>query len=93
MLAERDATIAELQAALGMSFSGALLPDDAAAVPGVVGGFAAAPDSAPMRYPACHFINQSDPEADFFDDFDFYGCWDQEGGHDGRVQAFDHSSP
>jgi hypothetical protein len=74
-----------------MSLAGALLPDDAAAVSGVVGGYAAAADSAPMRYPACHFIGQPDPAADFFDDFDFYGCWDQDGGHGGQVPAFDHS--
>ena len=84
-------TNAALQASLGMSFAGALLPNDAAAVSGVVGGYAAAADSTSMRYPACHFIDQPDPEADFFDDFDFYGCWDQDGGHGGQVPTFDHS--
>ena len=75
---------------LGLSFAGALLPNDVQAINGVQGGFGGPVTQEPLPIPACLFIDEAPPPADTFDSFDFYACWESQGGLTGTVAPFDH---
>ena len=76
---------------IGMSFAGRLTPDDAQVVDGVVGGVGAIPHGESMKIPACFFIDEPPPPADTFDTFNFYQCWDENGGITGEVEPYPHN--
>lgn len=82
----------ELWDALGLGFAGEMLPEDAVSVDGVEGGYGAPIHGEPLPYPACLFINEDPPPADTFDTFDFYACWETDGGIAGTAAPFDHET-
>ena len=86
-----DRTNADLQDDLGLSFGGALAPDNARESAWVLGGLVSPTNPTEAAYPACMYIEENHPPANTFDDFDFYACWDAEGGMAGVVTAFDHT--
>ena len=55
-----------------------------------MGGLGAEIQAEELPFPACLFIDEAPPPADTFDDFDFYACWNQEGGLGGFVSPFVH---
>lgn len=81
---------AAMSDALGLSFAGRRLPDDAVPVSGVGGGLGAPPHAEALAIPACLFIDEPPPPANIFDDFDFYACWDDMGGSVRQVEPFEH---
>ena len=80
----------DLMDALGLSFAGALLPNDVQPLSGVEGGFGGPVTQEALPIPACLFIDEAPPPSDIFDSFDFYACWETEGGVVGTVAPFDH---
>lgn len=76
---------------LEMSFAGALVPEHAAVADGIVGGMVSSVSDEPRNVPSCLFINEDQPPADTFDSFDFYECWEENGGSVSQVYPFDHS--
>ncbi len=77
---------------LQMCFAGALMPSDATAGVGIVGGRVSRTDIQGMNYPTCHFIDMPTLAPDFFDSFDFYTCWDGAGSKvAGTTTPFNHS--
>lgn len=84
-------TNGSMWAELGLSFAGALQPEDAASVSGVGGGVGGPVRGESQPIPACLFIDEAPPPANVFDTFDFYACWEAEGGVAGAVAPFDHS--
>lgn len=86
----KDKTNAELQAILGLSFAGALLPADAVTHPMVQGGMVS-PTDQPMNIPAGHFIGLPLEPADTYDGFDFYSAWDTSAPVAAVTSPFDHA--
>lgn len=86
-----DQTNATMMDTLGLSFAGALTPSDASSINGIDGGVGAPIQSDSLPIPACLFINEAPPPADIFDTFNFYDCWNVEGGLSGTVSPFDHT--
>lgn len=85
-------TNAELQASLGLSFAGTLLPADASAHPFVEGGMVGKTDN-PMNIPSGHFIGEPLQPANSYDTFDFFESWDPSSPVASVTTPFDHSSP
>ena len=74
-----------------MSFAGSLLPEDAVMVEGILGGMVSDVSNEPRNVPACLFINEDQPPSNTFDSFDFYACWEENGGSVSQVLPFDHT--
>lgn len=83
-------TNAQIRQSIGLCFAGELLPSDAIAVPGVAGGRLGPATGSAMSVPNCLFINEPPLPPDFFDDFDFYDCWDANPPVASNVPPFDH---
>jgi hypothetical protein len=65
----------ELKNDFNLSFAGNLMPNDATDHPFVDGGKISSLDPA-TPLPVCHFIDEALLEANSYDDFDWYACWD-----------------
>lgn len=75
----------------GMSFAGAILPEDAINAEGVSGGKVSSIGlKTNMNFPDCGFINEHQAEADFYDGFNFYDCWESSKKVGGVTGYFDH---
>ena len=88
-----DRSNAALRDRIGLSFAGALLPADAISNPRISGGLAGPVLGESMPSPSCLFINAAPLPPDFFDDFDFYDCWDSSPPVEMSIPPFDHPSP
>ena len=81
---------ADLMSNFGIAFAGALLPEDASEHPHVSGGLISALDPV-MNIPNCHFIREPLLEANAYDNFEFYQCWDPTSPTSGVTIPLDHS--
>jgi len=75
---------------LGLSFAGALLPNDAEQVEGIDGGLLSDVDFPTMNIPSCTFVDEPPLPVNFGDDFDFYECWDDSPKMAGMIGRYDH---
>lgn len=88
--AVEDQSNADLMSAYGIAFAGALLPDGATEHPHVTGGFVSTSDPV-MNLPSCHFLREPLLEADAYDGFDFFACWDANAPTSGVTVPTEHA--
>lgn len=75
----------------GLSFAGALLPNDAEEVEGIVGGKLSEVDYPTMNIPGCTFVHEPPLPVNFDETFDFYECWESSPRVAGMIGRFDHA--